>query len=314
MFDQDVKYLKFKTYLNTYCPHCHNSFNIEKKEEKSIVFKAKYKKQDIDLKLSPYLDVFEIETSIPINNGDALDDLICPKCNKSIINKDISCGDCGSKVGEVMISALSKLMSFYLCTKNGCEWHGLSKADERKLKLKIPRQDMPEQDQKLRVSNYQEVPYGYTSELALLEAGRCLQCKDPKCVEGCPVNIDIPSFIALIADEKFDDAAKKIKEKKQKKKSTYLITLEYLKKETPLKKIAEERGLSTGTIAGHLIRLKKDNPDEDLDFYRPDEKLIEKVAAAFKKQNEGPPSQKYIFEALSRKVSYDDINLALAFI
>ncbi len=213
MFDQDVKYLKFKTYLNTYCPHCHNSFNVDKKDEKSIVFKAVYKNQDIDLKLSPYLDVFEIETSTPIKENDTLDDVICPKCNKSILNKEIKCGDCGSNVGEVMISALSKLMPFYLCTKNGCEWHGLSKADERKLKLKIPRQDMPEQDQKLRISNYQEVPYGYTSELALLEAGRCLQCKKPLCVDGCPVNIDIPSFIALIAEEKFDEAAKKIKEK-----------------------------------------------------------------------------------------------------
>ncbi|MCD6113254.1 MAG: NADPH-dependent glutamate synthase [Bacteroidales bacterium] len=81
------------------------------------------------------------------------------------------------------------------------------------MKLKIPRQEMPEQDQKLRTQNFQEVPYGYTSELALLEAGRCLQCKTPKCVEGCPVNIDIPSFIKLITEKKFDKAAKKIKEK-----------------------------------------------------------------------------------------------------
>ncbi|MCD4746418.1 MAG: NADPH-dependent glutamate synthase [Bacteroidales bacterium] len=81
------------------------------------------------------------------------------------------------------------------------------------MKLKIPRQAMPEQDQKLRIDNFQEVPFGYTSELALLEAGRCLQCKTPKCVEGCPVNVDIPSFIALIAEEKFNEAAKKIKER-----------------------------------------------------------------------------------------------------
>jgi len=184
MFDQDVKYLKFKTYLNTYCPHCHNSFNVEKKEEKSIIFKAKYKGQEMDLKLSPYLDVFDVETSVPIKEGDTLDDVICPKCKKSIIKKSVKCGECGSDVGEVLISALSKLMPFFICTKSGCEWHGLTKADERKLKLKIPRQDMPEQDQKLRINNYQEVPYGYTSELALLEAGRCLQCKDPQCVKG----------------------------------------------------------------------------------------------------------------------------------
>ncbi|MBU2650564.1 MAG: NADPH-dependent glutamate synthase [Bacteroidetes bacterium] len=72
---------------------------------------------------------------------------------------------------------------------------------------------MPEQDQTLRVHNFQEVPYGYTTELALLEAGRCLQCKNPGCVDGCPVNVKIPEFIALVAEEKFDEAAKKIKER-----------------------------------------------------------------------------------------------------
>ncbi|MCD4681449.1 MAG: NADPH-dependent glutamate synthase [Bacteroidales bacterium] len=80
------------------------------------------------------------------------------------------------------------------------------------MKIKIPRQAMPEQDQRLRVENFQEVPFGFTSELAALEAGRCLQCKNAKCIEGCPVNIDIPGFIRLITEEKFDDAAKKIKE------------------------------------------------------------------------------------------------------
>jgi len=82
MFDQDVKYLKFKTYINAYCPHCHNSFNVETKEEKSIIFKAKYKGEEIDLKLSPYLDVFDVETSIPVKEGDELDDVLCPKCKK----------------------------------------------------------------------------------------------------------------------------------------------------------------------------------------------------------------------------------------
>jgi glutamate synthase (NADPH/NADH) small chain len=103
-------------------------------------------------------------------------------------------------------------MPFYICLKHGCTWHGLSKADENKVKLKIPRQDMPEQDMRLRVANHGEVPYGYTTELAQLEAGRCLQCKDPKCVKGCPVNVDIPGFICLIRDEKIDEAAKRIKE------------------------------------------------------------------------------------------------------
>ena len=212
MLDHDIKYLKFKTYLNTYCPHCHNSFNVEKKGINQIEFKAVYEGKEIDLFLSPYLDVFEIESSVEIEKDGALDDVICPNCKKSLINKDVSCGECGSPVSEVIISALSKLIPFYICTKYGCEWHGLTKRDERRIKLKIPRQDMPEQDQTLRVHNFQEVPYGFTSELALLEAGRCLQCKNPQCVLGCPVNIDIPAFIALIAEEKIDGAAKKIKE------------------------------------------------------------------------------------------------------
>ncbi len=210
---EDVKYLKFKSYLNTYCPHCRNTFNVEVKDQKFLQFKAVYKGEDIDLKLSPYLDVFDIESSKEIAKDDLLDDFLCPRCKKSLIVVEKPCGDCGSPVAEVIIAAFSRLLPFYLCMKHGCTWHGLTKADENKIKLKIPRQEMPEQDMKLRVANHGEVPYGYTTELAQLEAGRCLQCKEPKCVNGCPVNVDIPSFIKLIREEKIDDAAKKIKER-----------------------------------------------------------------------------------------------------
>jgi glutamate synthase (NADPH/NADH) small chain len=213
MLDLDVKYLKFKTYLNTYCPHCHQSFNVEKRDLKQLIFKAIFKGQEIDVILSPYLDVFDVETTVPIQEGELLDDLICPACKKSLINKDIICAECGSPAAHVIISALSKLLPFYICLKRGCEWHGLSKADERRIKLKIPRQEMPEQDKTLRIQNHQEVPYGFTSELAGLEAGRCLQCKVPKCVDGCPVNVDIPGFIKLMRADDYDGAAKKIKER-----------------------------------------------------------------------------------------------------
>lgn len=212
MINQDVKYLKFKTFLSAYCPHCHNSFNVERKGVKNVVFKAIYQGQELDLKLSPYLDVFDVESTIPIKDDDTLDDLICPHCNKSLTIKDKQCGECESNIAEIIITADSKLIPFFICLKKGCQWHGLTKRDERRIKLKIPRQDMPEQDQTLRVHNHQEVPYGFTTELALLEAGRCLQCKNPQCVTGCPVNIDIPTFVALIADEQIDAAAKKIKE------------------------------------------------------------------------------------------------------
>lgn len=212
MFEQDIKYLKYKTYLSCYCPHCKNTFNEEKQHEKSLIFNGRFKKQDVLIKLSPYLDVFDIKTSIPIELEEVLDDLICPKCDTSIVKKDKVCEECGSPVGEVIVSAYAKLIPFYFCLKKGCEWHGISKEDEKYIKIKIPRQAMPEQDQKLRIENFQEVPFGYTSELASLEAGRCLQCKNAHCVEGCPVNVDIPGFIKLIAEGDFDAAAKKIKE------------------------------------------------------------------------------------------------------
>ena len=76
-------------------------------------------------------------------------------------------------------------------------------ADEAKKKEKVPRQKMPEQEPKVRAKNFDEVPLGYSPETALLEAGRCLQCKKPACVEGCPVQIDIPAFIREIKEREF---------------------------------------------------------------------------------------------------------------
>ncbi|MBW1919292.1 MAG: NADPH-dependent glutamate synthase [Deltaproteobacteria bacterium] len=81
-----------------------------------------------------------------------------------------------------------------------------------KERKKIPRQKMPEQDPRRRRHNFEEVPYGFTEELALTEAKRCLKCKKPLCMTGCPVNIRIPEFIKLIEEGKFIEAAWKLKE------------------------------------------------------------------------------------------------------
>jgi len=79
-------------------------------------------------------------------------------------------------------------------------------------KPKVPRQKMAEQKPEDRVKNFNEVPFGFTLEQAMIEAGRCLQCKKPKCIAGCPVNIDIPGFLKLIEEGKIIEAAWKIKE------------------------------------------------------------------------------------------------------
>ncbi len=81
-----------------------------------------------------------------------------------------------------------------------------------KERLAIPRQEMLSQNPEVRSHNFQEVNLGYTKELAQQEALRCLQCKDPACIKGCPVNIKIDQFIKLIAHGDFSGAARKIKE------------------------------------------------------------------------------------------------------
>ncbi len=72
---------------------------------------------------------------------------------------------------------------------------------------KIPRVPVREQDPKVRVTNFEEVCYGYNEEEALLEASRCLQCRKPRCVEQCPVSIQIPQFIAALEAGNVAEAA-----------------------------------------------------------------------------------------------------------
>ena len=81
----------------------------------------------------------------------------------------------------------------------------------RRERLKLPRQQMPEQPPEVRAGNFDEVNLGYTPEQAVAEAERCLLCARPTCIAGCPVNIDIREFVRLTADERFQDAADVIK-------------------------------------------------------------------------------------------------------
>jgi glutamate synthase (NADPH/NADH) small chain len=85
--------------------------------------------------------------------------------------------------------------------------------EEKTKKPKVPRQKMPEQDALERAHNFYEVALGYTNDLALLEASRCLHCKKPYCMTGCPVEVDIPDFVEMVKAGDLMGAAWKIKEK-----------------------------------------------------------------------------------------------------
>lgn len=79
-------------------------------------------------------------------------------------------------------------------------------------RMKIPRQESIEQSPAERSHNFLEVSFGLDEERAQAEAARCLECKDPVCIEGCPVSIDIRSFIQLILEKDYIGAVKKIRE------------------------------------------------------------------------------------------------------
>ena len=72
--------------------------------------------------------------------------------------------------------------------------------------MTLVKTPMPEQDPQVRARNFKEVALGYTAEMAVEEANRCLGCKNPKCVEGCPVNVRIPEFIKKVQEGDFKAA------------------------------------------------------------------------------------------------------------
>jgi glutamate synthase (NADPH/NADH) small chain len=80
-------------------------------------------------------------------------------------------------------------------------------------KINLNRVDMPKQPPEERRYNFEEVALGYSHDQALAEADRCLQCKKPKCIEGCPVGVDIPEFIMKLRDGKMLEAVQALKRK-----------------------------------------------------------------------------------------------------
>jgi glutamate synthase (NADPH/NADH) small chain len=88
-------------------------------------------------------------------------------------------------------------------------------AENKKPKKQIipNKNPMPAQDARERARNFNEVALGYSEETAVAEAKRCLDCKKQPCRQGCPVEVDIPAFLKLVAEKDFDGAIKKIKEK-----------------------------------------------------------------------------------------------------
>ena len=80
-------------------------------------------------------------------------------------------------------------------------------------KINLNRVDMPRQKPEVRAKNYNEVALGYTHEMALEEAARCIQCPKHPCKAGCPVQVDIPEFILALRDNNMEEAVRILKSK-----------------------------------------------------------------------------------------------------
>jgi glutamate synthase (NADPH) small chain len=152
--------------------------------------------------------------------------------NSVMIDGTGMCGGCRTSVGEqtkfvcvdgpefdahqVNFKELMLRQQMYNREERRADWDHTCRMEaqvqaEVKQRVKT-REKMPEQEPKLRIQNFGEVALGYSVENALREASRCLGCKKPACVEGCPVSVQIPQFIGKVKEGDFMGAIRTIKE------------------------------------------------------------------------------------------------------
>ena len=122
--DENKEIIESGTFLNAYCPHCDKSLL----EDDMLKLKI-HNGEEGFLMLSPYLNVFTSKSTIFLAEDKTVKDIRCCHCNQSLISEDKTCEKCGSEVAKIAIGARTKLIDFYICTKKGCRWHGLSSDD-----------------------------------------------------------------------------------------------------------------------------------------------------------------------------------------
>ena len=114
------------TFLRIYCPHCKKSLV----EKNSVMFKIVNQKNEKGyLTLSPYLNVFAEKSTIFVPNGAVASDILCPFCEKSLVDPEDLCQECKSPTVNVNVAAVRKMIDFHFCSMKGCHWHSLSQED-----------------------------------------------------------------------------------------------------------------------------------------------------------------------------------------
>ncbi|MFO8129931.1 MAG: hypothetical protein R6T99_08545 [Bacteroidales bacterium] len=127
--------LESGSFLHAYCPKCKKSLI----EDEMLKLKISNGKEGL-LMLSPYLNVFTSKSTIFLPEDKTVRDLRCFHCNESLIDAGKNCEWCGSPAARISVTARTKLIDFYICTKKGCRWHGLSKEDYYDIRLEDSRE------------------------------------------------------------------------------------------------------------------------------------------------------------------------------
>ena len=128
--DEEKAILESGTFLNSYCPHCNKSLL----ENSMLKLKINTGEEGF-LMLSPYLNVFTSKSTIFLEEDKVVKDVKCWHCDKNLIQEKKKCGKCGSDIVKIAVGTRTKLIDFYICTKKGCRWHGLSEEDLYDIRL-----------------------------------------------------------------------------------------------------------------------------------------------------------------------------------
>lgn len=120
------------TYLYSYCPHCEASLN----DDNHLIFSIiNIEGETGTLKLSPFLNTFTNESTVALPENMSVRDILCPKCEKSLVLDDKRCPECDSRLAGIKINAMHHMLDFFICSKRGCHWHGLEEDDIKKIEL-----------------------------------------------------------------------------------------------------------------------------------------------------------------------------------
>ena len=130
--DEDKETLESGAFLQTYCPNCKRSLNVADMLKLKIV---NDKGEEGEIMLSPYLNVFSSRSTIFLQEDKVINDIKCWHCDHSLILEDVKCEHCASPTAKISIGARTRLIDFYICSKKGCRWHGLSEDDINEIKL-----------------------------------------------------------------------------------------------------------------------------------------------------------------------------------